>query len=168
MQPNPKRNTTFNIQGANHTPHKYMKHPTITLTAAVIAMGLATIGAPSVRAQDAVQQTTTTTTSAGTISQFDPQSIVVTTQDASAPVRYTYTKSTTYVDESGNPVSIETVKSGLPVTVYYTQEGNDLVASKVIVRKTTEVVPAAPVQAPPPAISVQESKTTTTTTTNGQ
>ena len=33
-------------------------------------------------------------------------------------MRYTYTKTTTYVDEMGKPVSIETVKAGVPATVY--------------------------------------------------
>jgi len=107
-----------------------MKHPATTIT---VAVALAFAGAHAVRAQEAVQQTTTTTTNAGTISDFGPQTIVVKTQ-AAEPVRYTYTKSTTYVDEARNPVSIETVKSGLPVTVYYTRDGDDLVASRVVVR----------------------------------
>jgi hypothetical protein len=97
-----------------------------------------------------------TTTSAGTISDFNPQTIVVKTEDAAEPVRYTYSKSTTYVDETGNPVSIETVKSGLPVTVYYVKDGDNLVASKVVVKR-------AGIE---PATHVQESKTTTTTTTD--
>ena len=98
---------------------------------------------------------TTTTTSAGTISEFGPQRIVIKTTSSSDPLRYTYSKTTTYVDEDGKPVSIQTVKSGLPVTVYYTKVGNTLMATKVIVRK-------APV-APPEVI--EEKKTTTTTTT---
>lgn len=80
--------------------------------------------------------TTTTTTAAGTISQFSPNTIVVRTESG-VPVGYTYSKTTTYVDENGNPVSIETVKSGLPVTVYYTNEGSKMVANKVVVRRTT-------------------------------
>jgi hypothetical protein len=52
-------------------------------------------------------------------------------------MNYSYTKSTTYVDETGAPVSIETVKSGLPVKVYYTREGDRMIANKVVVRKTT-------------------------------
>jgi hypothetical protein len=50
---------------------------------------------------------------------------------------YSSTKTTTYVDETGAPVSVETVKSGLPVTVYYTSEGDRMIANKVVVRKTT-------------------------------
>jgi hypothetical protein len=139
-----------------------MKNPAITITAAM-ALALAFAGSCTVYAQDAVQQTTTTTTSAGTVSDFNPQTIVVKTEDAAAPVHYTYTKSTTYVDQDGNPVSMETVKSGLPVTVYYVHQGDDLVASKVVVRKT-EVQQTAPVVAPP-VTGVEETKSTTTTTT---
>jgi uncharacterized protein RhaS with RHS repeats len=89
--------------------------------------------------------TTTTTTSAGTVSQFSPDTIVVKTTTSAAPVSYSYTKTTTYVDENGNPVSSETVKSGLPVTVYYDKEGDRMVATKVIVRKTTVGEGTAPV-----------------------
>ena len=109
-------------------------------------------------AQTAVQSTTTTTNSAGTISEFSPEAIVIKTETSPEPIRYTYTKTTTYVDENGAPVSMATVKSGLPVTVFYVKDGDQMVASKVIVRKVVAVVPATPV--------VDETKTTTTTTTN--
>jgi len=109
-------------------------------------------------AQTAVQSTTTTTNSAGTISEFSPEAIVIKTETSPEPIRYTYTKTTTYVDENGAPVSMATVKSGLPVTVFYVKDGDQMVASKVIVRKVVAEVPATPV--------VDETKTTTTTTTN--
>jgi hypothetical protein len=132
----------------------------------VAVLGLALVSGHTLFAQasvQAVQSVTTdpqsvqtTTTSAGTISEFGPNTIIVKTDSASTPVHYTYSKTTTYVDEEGNPVSMETVKSGLPVTVYYVQDGDNLVASKVIVRKTMVT----------PATNVQESNSTTTTTTN--
>ncbi len=87
---------------------------------------------------------TSTTTSAGTITRFSPDAIVVKTTTSTDPISYSYTKTTTYVDEDGNPVSMETVKSGLPVTVYYDKDGNKMVASKVVVRKTTVVSPTTP------------------------
>ncbi len=96
---------------------------------------------------------TTTVTSAGTISEFGPETIVVKGENADEPVHYSYTKSTIYVDEDGNPVSMDTVKSGLPVTIYYVKDGDNLVASKVVVRKS----------AIEPATQVQQSTTTTTT-----
>ena len=114
-------------------------------------------------AQTAVDSTTTTTTATttlGTISSFSPATIVIKTETSSEPVRYTYTKTTTYVDENGAPVSLEVVKSGLPVTVFYVKDGNKMVASKVVVRKAIVVVPTAPV--------ILEKKTTTTTTTENE
>ena len=91
-------------------------------------------------AQTAAVSTTTTTSAtqcAGTVSQFGPDTIVVKSTTSADPVSYSYSKTTTYVDENGNPVSSETVKSGAPVTVYYTQDGDKMVATKVIVRKST-------------------------------
>jgi hypothetical protein len=88
--------------------------------------------------------TTTTTTSDGTVSQFSPDTIVVSSTTSPNPVSYSYSKTTTYVDENGNPVSSETVKSGAPVTIYYTQDGDKMIATKVIVRKTTTTTTPAP------------------------
>jgi hypothetical protein len=79
-----------------------------------------------------------TTISTGTISQFTPDTIVVRTTTSIEPVSYSHTKDTIYVDESGNAVSMKTVKAGLPVTVYYEMESDwRLIVTKVIVRKTT-------------------------------
>ncbi len=103
-----------------------------------------------------VQTTQTTTMSMGTISEFGPQRIILRTESSPEPLPYTYSKTTTYVDESGAPVSIETVKSGLPVTVYYTKVGDTFMANKVIVRKSLVI--------PTPVIETK--KTTTTTTRN--
>ncbi len=88
------------------------------------------------------------------MSQFSPDAITV--QSAtSAPVSYSFSKTTTYVDENGNPVSVDVVKSGIPVTVYYTQDGDRMIASKVVVRRTETTAPI-----------VEEKKTTTTTTSS--
>jgi hypothetical protein len=99
--------------------------------------------------------TVTTTETAGTISEVSPSNIVVRSQTSSSPMSYSYTKSTTYVDETGAPVTIETVKSGLPVTVYYTREGDRMVANKVVVRKTTTTTDKS---------GIEEKRTSTTTT----
>ena len=141
---------------------KSMKKPilhisvTTALAFALMGAGHTVLGQASIQTvtsdQGSVQ--TETTTSAGTISEFSPQTIVVKTENSIEPVRYTYSKTTTYVDEAGNPVSMETVKSGLPVTIYYVKDGDNLVASKVIVRKTVVA----------PVTHVQDSTTTTTTT----
>ncbi len=134
-----------------------MKNNNRTLTVAAL-LGLMLLTANVTLAQTAVKETTTTTTTtAGTISEFGPETIIVRSETAPEPIRYSYTKTTTYVDETGAPVSIETVKSGLPVTVYYTKVGDRMVASKVIVRRA--VVKTAP------AATIEEKKTSTTTTT---
>ena len=134
-----------------------MKNNNRILTGAAL-LGLMLLTANVTLAQTAVKETTTTTTTtAGTISEFGPETIIIRSETAPEPIRYSYTKTTTYVDETGAPVSIETVKSGLPVTVYYIKVGDKMVASKVIVRKAVVKVVPAP--------TIEEKKTTTTTTT---
>lgn len=103
------------------------------------------------------QMRVTTTETAGTISDLGQDTIVVRSETSSSPIRYSSTKSTTYVDETGAPVSVETVKSGLPVTVYYTRDGDRMVADKVVVRKTTTSTTGSPL--------IEEKRTRTTTTT---
>ena len=121
---------------------------------------------PALRAQEPEAAVTTvqTTTSAGVISNFGPKTFFIRTEASPDPVSYSYTKTTSYVDETGAPVSMETVKSGLPVTVYYVHNGDQMVASKVIVRKSVKVITPA-VEVAPEAPVVEEKKTTTTTTT---
>jgi len=99
--------------------------------------------------------TETTTSTSGVFSGLTPKTIVIKTTTTPDPVPYTYTKTTTYVDENGNPVSIDTVKSGEPMTVYYTQEGDARVASKVVIKRsvTTDAT----------GKQVEEKKTTVTT-----
>jgi ABC-type amino acid transport substrate-binding protein len=121
--------------------------------ALILAAGLATAGLSGAFAQESV---TTTTTSAGTVSEFTPGLITVTSSTGAPPVSYSYSKTTTYVDENGNPVSSQVIRSGVPVTVYYTQQGNQMLASKVVVRR---------VEAPPPDGGTIIKKTTTTTST---
>lgn len=124
-------------------------------------LGVMLFAANITRAQTASTSTTTsTTTSAGTVSQFSPDTIVVKTTTSADPISYSYSKTTTYVDENGNAVSSETVKSGAPVTVYYTQDGDKMMATKVVVRKTTTTTSDAPI-----APVIETKKTTTTTTT---
>lgn len=119
---------------------------------AVLAMPCA------VFAQQQVTVNTQTTETAGTISEVSPDGIVIRSGTNPSPINYTYTKSTTYVDETGAPVALETVKSGQPVTVHYVTEGGRTTATRVIVRKITTTTDG-------PSI---EKKTTTTTTTENK
>jgi hypothetical protein len=66
------------------------------------------------------------------------------------------------VDEAGNPVAMETVRSGAPVTVYYSGDGTSMTATRVVIHKVTTTTDAA---APPPADTSTTVKKTTTTTT---
>lgn len=99
--------------------------------------------------------TETTTSSSGTFTELTPGAIVIKSETTPEPLPYTFTKTTTYVDENGNPVAIDTVKSGEPMTVYYTQTGNDRVASKVVIKRT--------VTRDATGATIQEKKTTITT-----
>ena len=69
-------------------------------------------------------------------------------------MHFSYTKRTIYVVARGMPISMETVKSGLPVTVNYTTEGSRMVVDKRVVRKATATSTENP---------MMERKTTTST-----
>ncbi|MBV5317319.1 MAG: hypothetical protein JZU50_05890 [Desulfobulbaceae bacterium] len=126
----------------------------IVFASAVLLLPVGVLAQQEMRTVDTV----TTTESAGTISDVGPGTIVVRSETSSSPTNYSSTKSTTYVDDTGAPVSVETVRSGQPVTVYYTREGDRMVADKVVVRKTTTTTEV-------PAPIIQEKRTRTSTTT---
>lgn len=113
-------------------------------------------------APSTVATTTTETTATGYINEFGPGAIVVRSDGGSAPLRYRASDTTTYVDEFGSPVSVETVRAGAPVTVHYTRVGNEMTASRVIVRKAAVVAPAPAAVVPAPAPTAIERRTTTT------
>ena len=121
-----------------------MKHTTHNaLGALLIAGSLIAVATTFAQTAETVE---TVITSEGTVSEFGPQLLVIKSETATEPLRYTSSKTTTYVDEEGNPVAVTTVKSGLPVTVYYTKVGDALLATKVMVRKVS-TSPARTVQA---------------------
>jgi len=113
----------------------------------------------------AVQETTTTTTTQGTLGEFGGQSISVNLDAGRPPVRYVSSETTNYVDESGAPLEISTVRPGVPVTIHYTKVGDTLVASRVVVRQSRTSTSTVTTPAPAPA-PVLERQTTTTTTTS--
>lgn len=120
-----------------------MKNYIPSLGVALTLFGLTLMPANVIRADSddttTTKTTTTTVSNEGTISEFAPDSFMIRSSASSAPVRYSYTKTTTYVDENGNPVSMSIVRSGVPVTVYYDRSGDQMVASRVVVR---QAVPA--------------------------
>lgn len=103
------------------------------------------------------------TTSVGVVTEMGPETFLLRTDGAAEPDLYGYASTTTYVDEKGSPVSVDSIKTGAPVTVFYSKIGNRMVASKVMVRnivatetvtdkttttRTTVTPPAQPAPAP--------------------
>jgi hypothetical protein len=141
--------------------------------AALLAMGFC-LASPAAFAQT----TTTVTTSKGAFTEYVPNSetVVIRTETSTTPLRYTVTKQTTVVDETGAPVAIERITPGSQLAVDYSGTGERLVASRIVVHKpatvtapvTTAPVTTAPVTTAPvttaPAVTQQQSTTTTTTT----
>jgi hypothetical protein len=129
-------------------------------------------------ANPTVQEETVTTTTtaagpmevAGTVSQFGDGYITMSTAAAPNPVQYLYSDTTKWMDESGNIVPREIVRTGVPITIYYTKSPQGLVTSKVVVRRgaappvvqrtETEVIetPAAKANQPKKTVVVEERK----------
>jgi hypothetical protein len=108
------------------------------------------------------QTTTTVTTTKGAFTEFVPASkTVVVRTEANTPLRYAVTKQTTIVDETGAPVTVERITPGSPLSVEYTGTGENLVASRIVVRKAAAV--DAPVTTAP--VATEQHTTTTTATT---
>jgi hypothetical protein len=107
------------------------------------------------------QTTTTVTTTKGAFTEYVPgsETMIVKTETNPAPLRYTVTKQTTVVDESGAPVAMERISPGSPLSIQYTGTGDHLIASRIIVQRPAAVT--APVTTAP---AVTEQQTTTTTT----
>jgi hypothetical protein len=131
-----------------------------------IGIALLAIGLCIWSTQAFAQTTTTITTTRGAFTEYVPgsQTMVVRTEANPAPLRYTITKQTTIVDESGAPVPIERISPGSQLSIQYAGTGDQLVASRVIVQRPATVT--APVTTAPvttaPAVSEQQTTTTTT------
>ena len=134
---------------------------TAALIAAALSLSPMAFGQDVVTVPDSAVTQTTTTTSDGTVTEFSPtgNAVVLRTETSSTPIRYEYNKTTTVVDQDGNPVDVSVIKTGIPVHVFYDREGDQMVARKIIVERTVAAVPADP--------STIIKKTTTTTTTTG-
>jgi hypothetical protein len=123
-----------------------MKTNIVKIAAALIAVAICLWST-----QAFAQTTTTVTTTKGAFNEYVPgsETMVVKSESGSAPLRYTVTKQTTIVDESGAPVSIERISPGSPLSIQYTGTGDRLVASRIILQR-------------PSAVSEQQTTTTTT------
>ena len=110
-----------------------MKNMIRNSSAALLSTG--TLITASLALAQTVRETQTVTTTEGTLSQLNPESIIIRTTDQTTPISYASSKTTTYVDENGSTVAVKEVASGLPVTIYYSKVGDVLVASKVVIRR---------------------------------
>ena len=84
------------------------------------------------------RKTATTTTvdmMAGTITEFTPGTSVILKTEAAAPVTYKFSKTVTYVDESGKRFETSTLRKDSRVRVKHSKGGNDTVVDRVVVLK---------------------------------
>ena len=126
----------------------------ITLGAVLLAIGCFWLS------QAFAQTSTTVTTTNGAFTEYVPSSetMVVRSEAGTSPLRYSVTKQTTIVDETGAPVAIDRISPGSQLSIQYTGSGDQLVASRVVVRPATTAVTSVP------AVTGQQTNTTTTTT----
>jgi hypothetical protein len=130
-----------------------------------VAVALALMAVASTAAFAQTSSTTMMTTTTGTVNAWKPNAVAVKVDTSSTPVSYSFTKTTTYVDQNGNPVSIETVRSGVPVTVYYHNLGGNYVADKVVIHRTLVTTTTAPAETTVTTVPPPTQTTTTTTET---
>jgi len=128
-----------------------------TLGAALLAVGCFW------SSQALAQTSTTVTTTNGAFTEYVPgsETMVVRSETGTSPLRYSVTKQTTIVDETGAPVAIDRISAGSQLLVQYTGSGDPLVASRVVVQRAA---PATTTVTTVPAVSGQQTNTTTTTT----
>ena len=109
------------------------------------------------------QTTTTVTTTNGAFTEYVPgsETMVVRSESGSSPLRYSVTKQTTIVDETGAPVAIDRISPGSQLSIQYTGSGDRLVASRVVVQRTATATTAV---TSVHAVTGQQTNTTTTTT----
>jgi hypothetical protein len=129
-----------------------------TLGAALLAIGCFW------SSQAFTQTTTTVTTTNGAFTEYVPGSetmVVRSETGTTSPLRYSVTKQTTIVDETGAPVAIDRISPGSQLSIQYTGSGDRLVASRVVVRRAATATTAVTSM---PAGTGQQTNTTTTTT----
>jgi hypothetical protein len=115
------------------TPIRFALTLACSIALAGLSVAPAFAGDDKMKMEETTTTTTTSTSTQGTVSQSNAGTIVI--RSASSPNPIMVSKTTTYVDENGNPVAIETVKSGEPVTVFYDEDGGEMTATKVVVKK---------------------------------
>jgi hypothetical protein len=128
-------------------------------------LGAALLAATCLWSSQAFAQTSTTvTTTNGAFTEYVPgsETMVVRSETGTSPLRYSVTKQTTIVDETGAPVAIDRISPGSQLSIQYTGSGDRLVASRVVVRPATTATTA--VTSVPAGVTGEQTNTMTTTT----
>jgi len=108
-----------------------------------------------------VTETTTSTTYSGTVSELTPSSSsLIVRSESAAPRTYVYSNKTLFLDPSGNVVSAE-VTRGQPVTLYYRQEGDQMVLTKVVMSRPAGTVTETTTETRRPSGTTTETTTET-------
>ena len=81
------------------------------------------------------ETTTTTDMTSGTVTEFVPGTSVILKTEAATPVTYKFSKTVTYVDESGKVLEPTLVRKDAKVRVHYVKQGEDTMVDRVIVLK---------------------------------
>ncbi len=124
-----------------------LSHESIIMNTKITTLGAALLAVGCFWSSQALAQTSTTvTTTNGAFTEYVPgsETMVVRSETGTSPLRYSVTKQTTIVDESGAPVAIDRISPGSQLSIQYTGSGDRLVASRVVVQRA----------APRPACSV--------------
>jgi hypothetical protein len=104
------------------------------LFSAILALGA--MAYTSAQADTTVAVTPGATTFSGTVTEINPGShtMILSGGSSSAPVTYTYSPDTVFLDEMGKTVSYEVIRSK-PVRIEYTTEGDRKIVKRVVVTK---------------------------------
>jgi hypothetical protein len=141
-----------------------LSHESIIMNTKMITLGAALLTVGCFWSSQAfAQAATAVTTTNGAFTEYVPgsETMVVRSEAGTSPLRYSVTKQTTIVDETGAPVAIDRISPGSQLSVQYTGSGDQLVASRVVVRRAATATTAV---TSVPAVTGQQTNTTTTTT----
>ena len=104
-----------------------------TLSTLSLGLALGIMTQAPIASADETVTTTKSTTYSGVVSEMNPSSstIILRSDSSAAPVTYTYSKETSFVDAAGNTVSASAILNS-PVTVEYSTEGGRTVVRRVV------------------------------------
>ncbi|HWY40090.1 MAG TPA: hypothetical protein VNX27_04775 [Chthoniobacterales bacterium] len=77
-------------------------------------------------------ETTTTTESFGTVTEFTPGDSMILKTEASEPMHYKFGKTVTCVNAHGKVIEASKIRKDSKVHVHYVRHGDDMVIDKVI------------------------------------